>query len=133
MAEEKAELFRKTCEIWNDGDLDSWLRLYDPEVEFLASGYFPDLAPTYRGHDGLRQFWAEMQAPWEWFRIEPGRIDASEHAAAGAVRFHAQGKGSGVITDRQFAFAARFRGDRVVKLSAHMTFEDALDAAGLSE
>jgi len=133
MSRENVEVIRATYDAWGDRDLLGLLETLDPEIEFLTSGYFPDFAPVYRGHDGMRTFWDEMRAAWEWFRIDVERIVEGENCAAVAVRFRAQGQGSSVITDLAQGHAARLRDGRVVRLSAHSSFEEALEAVGLRE
>ena len=113
-------------------DLDSWLETLHPTVEFQTSGAFPDLAPIYRGHQGMRSFWEAMLVPWESFRLDVERVVEGDECAAVALRFRARGKGSGALTDLQ-GHALRFEDGRVVKVSAHASFEQALEAAGLRE
>ena len=81
----------------------------DPDAEFLTSGSFPDLAPVYRGHRGLRQMWAATRAPWHWFRLDVKRIVEGEDCAALVVAYRVQGNDSGVITETERCHAMRFR------------------------
>ena len=133
MAEENVEVIRAGYAAWAKRDLDTWLETLHPEVEFQTSGVFPDLAPIYRGHQGMRYFWEAMLAPWESFRLEVERIVEGDECAAVALRFRAQGKGSGVHTDLRQGHALRFKDGRAVKVSAHASFEEALEATGLRE
>jgi len=133
MSEENVKVIRAGYAAWAKRDLDTWLETLHPEVEFQTSGLFPDLAPIYRGHRGMRSFWETMLAPWESFRLEVGRIVEGDECAAVALRFRARGKGSGVLTDLRQGHALRFADGRIVKVSAHPSFEDALEAAGLRE
>ena len=133
MSQENAEVIRAGYAAWATRDLDALLETLDPEVEFHTSGLFPDLAPIYRGHRGMRSLWEAMFAPWESLRIEVERIVEGDDCAAIALRFHGQGKGSGARTDLPHGHALRFEDRRVVKVTAHATFEDALEAAGLPE
>jgi ketosteroid isomerase-like protein len=56
-------LIRASYKAWRDGDLDALLETLDPNVELVTSGSFPDLDPAYRGHDGIRNFWARCGRP----------------------------------------------------------------------
>jgi ketosteroid isomerase-like protein len=62
MSHENVEIVRSVYSAWSDGDLDALLAVCDAGVELVTSGAFPDLAPVYRGHDGLRTFWQSMRA-----------------------------------------------------------------------
>jgi ketosteroid isomerase-like protein len=134
MSEENVEVIRAIYAAWDARDLDALLELTDPDIEFRTSGYFPDFEPIYRGHQGLRSFWKTMLVPWdESFRIDVEHIVEWDDCAAVAIRFRARGKGSGVLTDLRQGHAMHFENGRAVKLSAHTSFEEALEAAGLSE
>ena len=134
MSQENVEVVRGVYRAWDDGDLDALLATCDPDVELLTSGSFPDLAAVYRGHAGMRTFWDSMRAPWESFRLDPERIVEGEACAVVAVHFRARGKGSGVTADLQQGHALRFNNRRlIIKVSTHRSFEEALEAVGLSE
>jgi hypothetical protein len=49
-----------------------------------------------------------------------------------AVRFRAQGEGSGVTAELRQGHALRLKDGRVFKASTHMSFDEALEAVGLS-
>jgi ketosteroid isomerase-like protein len=70
-----SELIRAGYEAWNRNDLDAWLEVLHPDVEFHTSGVWPDFDPVYRGREGLADFWRRMHEPWEKFRIEVDQID----------------------------------------------------------
>jgi ketosteroid isomerase-like protein len=133
MSQQNAEIVRAVYRAWSDGDLDALIAVCDAEVELLTSGAFPDLAPVYRGHDGLRTFWQSMRVPWESFQLDPERIVEGEDCAAVAVRFRAQGEGSGVNAELRQGHALWLKDGRVFKVSTHMSFDEALQAVGLSE
>ncbi len=118
---------------WGRDDLDGWLELMDENVEFRTSGYFPDFAPLYRGHEGMARFWEDMRAPWEHFRIELDRYVEGGDRAAAAVRFIARGAGSGADVELEFGHALGFRGGRVASLAAFRSFDEALEDAGLRD
>jgi ketosteroid isomerase-like protein len=127
-------LIRASYEAWRGDDVEALLETLDPEVEFLTSGSFPDFEPIYRGHEGMRRFWEAMHVPWEWFRLDVERIVEGDDRAAVAVRFSARGRGSGVMTgDLVQGQALWFRNGRVVKVSAHTSFAQALEAVGLAD
>ena len=133
MSQEKMEIVRVGYSAWSDGDLDALLAVCDAGVELRTSGAFPDLAPVYRGHDGMRTFWQSIRLPWELFHLDPERIVEGEDCAAVAVHFRAQGKGSGVATELRQGHAVRLKDGRLFKVSTHMSFDEALKAVGLSE
>ena len=131
MSQENVELIRKIYNAWRDDDLPALLETSDPEVELRTSGSFPDLAPVYRGHRGLIEFWEAMRAPWEWFHLEVTSIVEGEDCAAFVVNFRARGKDSGVVTNLVQGHAMRFGDGRALMVSMHRSFDEALEAVGL--
>ena len=58
MSQENVELTRRAFQAFEDRDLDALLALLDDNVEA-----FPILAGMeggYRGHDGIRRWWASL-------------------------------------------------------------------------
>lgn len=133
MSRENMKVIRKAYAAWTEGDLDTWLLTCDPDIELLTSGSFLDLAPVYRGHRGLREFWAAMREPWEWFHLDVKRVVEGEDCAALVVAFRARGRDSGAITELEQGQAMRIRDGRTVMVSMHTSFEHALEAVGLRE
>ena len=133
MTQENIEVIRTGYGAWAKRDLDAWLETLHPDIEFLTSGTFPDLAPAFRGHEGMRSFWEAMLVPWESFELDVQRVVEGGDRAAVEIRFRARGRGSGAVTDLRQGHALRFNDGRVMNVSAHTCFEEALEAAGLRE
>jgi ketosteroid isomerase-like protein len=127
------DLIRSSYKAWSEADLEGLLETLDPEVIFRTSGTFPDFAPVYRGHDGMREFWEAFREPWEWVEIQVERIVKGGDRAAISVQFRSRGRGSGVMTDLHQGHAVRFKNDRIVEISTSASFDQALEAVGLSE
>jgi ketosteroid isomerase-like protein len=127
------DLIRASYRAWQEDDLDKLIETCDPAIELLPSGSFPDLETIYRGHNGVRDFWNAMRAPWEWFYLDVDRIVEGKDRAAVGVRWRGRGRGSGVMTDLHQGHAMRFKNGRIVEISSHRSFEQALKAVGLSE
>src|SRR4051812_6043289 len=70
MSEENVRIARASIEVWDTGDLDSALDDVHPDIVWINSGTIPDLPTEYRGHKGVRQFWADWREVWEQFTIE---------------------------------------------------------------
>jgi ketosteroid isomerase-like protein len=113
---------------WNRGDLETWLDFMHPDVRLDAPGVFPGFDSEYRGHDGLRRFWAQLHDPWEEFSIDVEALKEEPDGFVVAIRFRAKGVGSGVDVDMHFGHAFRIEGDRVIELIARATADEARDA-----
>jgi hypothetical protein len=116
-------------EAWNTEDLDAWLAMCHPDVEFHTSGAFPDLDPVYRGHTGFTKFWQDMHGPWASLRLQPGTIEEHGDWIVYELRFQAKGVESGVEVDLQMANAVRFEAGLAIEMVAHRTVDEARAAA----
>ena len=133
MSEENVEIVGALYAAWSDHDVDAVLEVYHPEVELRTSGSFPDLEPSYSGHSGVRSFWDSVLAPWDSFQIDVERIVEGDECVAVAIRFRGRGTVSGALTDLRQGHVLRFKDGRVAEASLHKSFDEALEAGGLSE
>ena len=76
-------------------DADAALAVLHPDVELWAQPTAERVqrpAP-YRGHDGFREYLADVDRAWESFRVEPGDFRV---AGGGVIAFgHAEGRARG--------------------------------------
>jgi ketosteroid isomerase-like protein len=112
---------------WSRGDLEGFLAVLAPDIEFHTAVLFPGIEDVYHGHEGVTRFWHQMQEPFESFSIEPVRIEPhGDDAVVIDIRFHAIGKGSAVPVDLDFFHAARLHDGLVTWLSSHVSHGDAV-------
>ena len=132
-AESDAELITRMLREWNRADVDALLELFDAEVEvrpalstFLAS-------TVYRGHEGIRAWYAETNEPWAELQAEPERfIDAGERTVV-IIALHARVPGGRVDVGARIAHVVTIRDGKIVRLDGYDEPDDALAAAGLSQ
>ena len=60
MSQENVELIQRAFEAFNRRDLDAFLELMAPEVEFTPYERALEGLGPYRGHDGVRTWWEEV-------------------------------------------------------------------------
>ena len=133
MSQENVELVRLAYDAWNRDDFSSAHAILHPEVEWRTSGVFPAFEPVYRGPDGVRAWWEALKAPWEWFVVHVERTVEADNAVLVATRFEAMGKDSGVKVDMPFANVWWVERGLIVGFAAFASWEQALEAVGLSE
>lgn len=81
----------------------------------------------YRGHDGMRSWWAEREAAWESIRIEAGEIKhMGGHMFMRGV-FHTHARGSGVEISVPFSQVAQIRDGKFAWWGVYQTEAEALD------
>jgi ketosteroid isomerase-like protein len=125
MSQQDVDTFRRSMEAWNRGDFETWIELYDPDVEWLS------LVEEYRGHAGLRQAWQSLRREMQIeIRFDDVRDLAGSLLALGEVR--GTGPSTGLNLDRELAAIVEFRAGRAVRITDFPTRADGLEAAGLS-
>ena len=132
MSEENVDYVRISLEGWNRGDIDAWLGIAHPDIEFRTSGLYPGTDLIYRGVAGLRRMWTTFREPWESLqvRVDQEREVGDEVVVLGTLEGHAR---DGMSVEREVAWIFRFVDDLCVQVEAYATWKEALEAAGLSE
>jgi ketosteroid isomerase-like protein len=111
--------------------MEALFALYDPEIVW-ESRYGP-LTGTYRGHEGVRQFFREWMDPLESFDAQADEfVDAGDDVVV-VARITARGRGSGVEVDMPQGQLYSVRNGRVVRVELHETKAQAREAAGREE
>ena len=116
------------------GDIDAFLALIDPDVEFRSLIGEME-GGTYRGHEGVREWWGAIRESlgglrWQLQRVEDMGGDAT------LVKMVVTGEVAGVDVSQTMWQAVRARNGKIVWWEVFRTEEDAreaLEAAGLSE
>ena len=130
MSQANVEIVRRIFATINDS-LDVPRELYDPDAEL-------DLSETGGGvHRGIDAALELMQTYWETFEDFHYEIEevihADEQRVIMAVRDGGRMRGSDAEVWTRFFDVFTFRNRKVLRMSAHLSKERALEAAGLSE
>jgi ketosteroid isomerase-like protein len=109
----------------NRRDVEGMLATLQPDAEMVPARAVLE-GGAYRGHEGLRQWFADMEDDWDDFRIDSYEVrDLTGSRVLVLGRFHARGKSSGVKVDQPAAWICRLVDGKV----AHMRFFADADAA----
>jgi len=99
----------------------------DAEVKSALTGL------TYSGHDGIKEWMAEIDEQFDSWRVSIDEIEDVPDDRVLAIGYvHFRGRGSGVEFDQAIGWMFRFAGDRVVEMrnfSDHASARDAVGAA----
>jgi ketosteroid isomerase-like protein len=131
-AGDRAELVRQAFERWNSGDREVDFDTIDREVELhgiLAS----TRGVPYRGHEGVRQWLADIDEQFEGWEIwvdEMRELDDERVLAFGGIRM--VGRGSGIELDQPVAWLFAFRAGKIVRYQAFRDRAETLQAAGIA-
>jgi ketosteroid isomerase-like protein len=132
MSQENVEIVNAAFDAYFRGDMESVLRLMDPEIVVIQPPEVPDATPLH-GHPGVMDAIAAWPEQWDDYQLEIVQmVDAGEHVV---VRTHQRGRGkrSGVEVEDEIWFVLGFRNGKVAEWRMFGVEREALKAAGLSE
>jgi ketosteroid isomerase-like protein len=132
MSQENVELFRQGMEAFLRHDIEPLLEISHAEIEWYPFSAQVEGDVAYRGHEGLRQWWANLNATFEEFEasIDEVRDEGDDVLALGHLRARFR---SGITLDSEVGWVVRFRGGLAVWGRAYQSHAEALEAAGPRE
>jgi ketosteroid isomerase-like protein len=109
-------IFTRFHEAWTAGDVETVLALADPEV--VARPVHGPLftQSEYHGHDGLRQWFAEMTDPWESFEALVEEVHPTDEGVVGFL--HLVGHRDDAVFDARVASFVAIRDGRITSVTA---------------
>ena len=113
-------------------DLSGWLEFLAPEIELHLSGVFPDLAPVYRGHEGVHQFVARFNATWDELISDAYRYEDLGDRVLSLTHMRGRGR-DGIEVVLEMGHVWTFREGQITRMDAFADPRKALEAVGLSE
>jgi ketosteroid isomerase-like protein len=129
---ERVELARQAVDAWNRRDAE-WLSANStPDIEFtpgVAGSFEGEAQRPFRGPDGLRRFFADLDETWERFEVEAQEFREFGDALVTLCRVHARGRASGLELDQAMAMVNWFRGDKFARAKSFLDLDEALEAA----
>ena len=134
MSQDNVEIVRRGYEALNAGDFDGVLRCYADEAELRDLHSGPDQPLAVSGIDAIRQIWASWGAAFDELRADVDELIDAGPTVIASVRWHAEGKESGVAIDNHQFDLFEFRDGKIVRaVLGYRSRTEALEAAGLSE
>jgi ketosteroid isomerase-like protein len=130
VSEEDIATIRRATAAFNARDVEALAAELDPEAVLEPlRGQLE--GKRYRGHDGVREMFADFDEDWEYLRLE---IDAVREAGEEVVlmgRLLSRGRASGVDLEVPIGFVWRLRDGKLVHGKTYSEQADALRAVGL--
>ena len=133
MSQENVDRVRRGYEALAQGDFQALFEILHPAVEMSDAENFPEVG-TYRGHQGVLDFLAQQTPVWDDFRLVPERFLAV--GDDGVLVLHRQtgrSKQTGLRLDAPYAHFWTVREGQAVRCVTYSSWEEALEAVGLSE
>jgi ketosteroid isomerase-like protein len=134
MSQENVERARRGLEAFNAHDTEAFVEFWHPTCEFFTvTGSRMDGTP-YRGHEGIRQYMAEVEEAWTGFRFDTDEVREGKDGAVVAVGYlRGKGRESGAAVEQRMGVVWRFEGGKLRHCRAYANPADALEAVGLRE
>jgi ketosteroid isomerase-like protein len=133
MSRENVDVVKALFAAFAERDLDAAARVLHPEIEIRPAIVGGPEGVVYRGLNGNRQFWADIDAAWTEFRIEPEEFRDLGGQVLVLGRALARGPGSGIALDEAAAWIAVVSEGQIIRFQSFSHQQEALEAAGLSE
>jgi ketosteroid isomerase-like protein len=133
VSQEDVEAAYEAIAAYNRGGLEALLPYFDPNVELIAPPQWPDDRVGW-GHEGVREVDAAWRGQFDDFRMDPQRIiDAGGGRIVALYTMRGRIKGSDTLVEQSAGVLYESREGKVTRWRAYLSWDEALDAAGLSE
>jgi ketosteroid isomerase-like protein len=127
----RTEIAQQLFDAFNARDLEVTLTLLHPDVVFEpVSGAVLNDGEPYRGHEGMRRYFADVQAHWRELTVSPVHLRAAGNAVVALG--HASGaSAAGALRDAPTTWVFKFDNDLVVHIQIFSDERLAREALGL--
>jgi len=133
MSRENVDLAYRMVDAFNLRDIDSFLALCDPDIEYFSHLVELEGGAPYCGHDGIRSWWESLLAFSSDFRAEIEEVRDLGEITVARQRAHGHGMGSNVPLEQTQWGVAEWRHGKAVWGGVFLSEAEALEAAGLRE
>jgi ketosteroid isomerase-like protein len=133
MSQENVVLFHQAHDAFNRRDIDAFLALTDPDVEFTPLLLKMEGGEAYRGHDGVRSWWQNLFGVYPDFSTEIEEIRDLGDVTVARLRVRGHGVESDAPMEQETWQVGEWRDNKVIRWDTFLSEAEALEAAGLSE
>ena len=150
MSQENIEVVKRVAEAWNRDDLDAFIDLLDPDIEWYPAiersfegreSAFSRMVALWIGGTEVRRGHAGVRKGWESYsgeeveslevRLDEIRDLGESVLALGEMKI--TGRTSQLELTSEIALLSTFRGGKIVSAHDFMSHAEGLEAAGLRE
>ena len=131
MSQENVDLTRRAFQAFHDRDLDALLAMLDDDVE--AFPFLAGMEGGYRGHDGIRRWWAGLLGTFPDFSAEIVELHDLGDSTMAVLRMPGHGAESDTPFDAAAWHVSHFQHGKCIGWRAYTREREALEAVGLSE
>ena len=135
MSQKNVEIIHQAYDAMNSGDPAFLISHTHPSIELISiTADFEGEAGIFRGHDGIRDYFAALPEVWSSWHWDVKEITAiGDDRVLAVVDFVAEGRDSDVPITAELAVVYVFREGLAIRAEAYHGRAAALTAVGLSE
>jgi ketosteroid isomerase-like protein len=130
MSQPDIEFVKRAFEAMSSG-LDDALPLIDPEFEMVTTAQYAAEPDTYRGHEGVRRWFAGFDGVMDRVRVEPRRLeDAGDGQVIVEFTLYARGLSSGIEAGQPALAVVTLRRQKLLRIEFYESVDAARSAVG---
>jgi ketosteroid isomerase-like protein len=133
MSQENVELANRAPDAFNRGDLDAFLALCDPDLEFYSRLAAVEGGSPYRGFDGIRAWWENLRAAWRDLTLEIDEVTDLGDVTITQMRLRGHGMDSDAPWEQAQWHVVEWRNGKAIWWRTFLSKAEALEAAGPRE
>ena len=133
MPQQNAEALVQQIGAFNRRDVEGFVALVSPEVEWEDSMFWTEPVRIYRGRAELREWVEKVLEPWESILVEADELtEASDGRVFARLSLTGRGKASGAVTEQDAWTVLWFTHGLCARRRVFRDRREAREAAGLS-
>jgi ketosteroid isomerase-like protein len=133
IAQNGIQIVREAFEAFSSGDVERVVEITHPDFEGVVPPELSAEPDTYRGHAGIRRYFASFLEAFDEIRFDPERFwEAAGGLIVVSMRVTAKGKVTAIAVEQRNAQVCTVREGKLRSVVTYASLADALAAAGLS-
>jgi ketosteroid isomerase-like protein len=132
MSQENVKVVEQAIAALNERDIDGYLGCCTEDIELRTP--LADIEGAYQGRDGIRRWFADIEAAAPDFRIDLEQVEGiGADRVIAYLRMSATGRSSGVALGTPTTGIYELTDGKIGRIRIFLDRQEALEAAGLSE
>ena len=133
MSRENVALAYRAADAFNRHDLEAFLALCDPDLEFYSRLAAVEGGGPYQGHDGIRTWWENLHGAWRDFSLGVQEVRDLGDVTLTYLRLRGRGMDSDAPWEQAQWHVVEWGNEKAIRWRTFLSEAEALEAAGLRE
>lgn len=129
---EEEEVIRRWVDAWNRADLDTFMRFFDRDAEFITDPSWPESGP-FKGRGAIREFVEGFREAWTGNQAVIADLRAAGETVVARIELQGRGLASGIDAELSITSVSKVEDRKIASQHWYIDHSAALDTAGLSE